>query len=115
MLFTPKPDGGFDCRVEFVVQVYQADGQLVNTASRTLTATLSIALRNKLIHSGFPFHEEVSVPVNSTYSLRIGVHDFNSDHIGAVEVPVASIKDLPPVPATPASARTDTTPPGPLK
>jgi hypothetical protein len=110
MLFTPKPDGGFDCKVEFVIQVYQQnDGQLVNTASKTLVATLSLALRNKLIHGGFPFHEEVSVPLNGDYSLRIGVHDYNSDHIGAVEVPVASVKDLPPVPVsaqskTPAGA-----------
>jgi VWFA-related protein len=110
MLFPPKPDGGFDCKVEFVVQVYQdLDGQLVNTASRTLIATLSIAQRNKLVYGGFPFHEEVSVPVNGTYSLRIGVHDFNSDHIGAVEVPVASVKDLLAVPETPASAKTDAT------
>jgi VWFA-related protein len=106
MLFTPKPEGGFDCKVEFVIQVYQQnDGQLVNTASKTLITTLSLAQRNKLIHSGFPFHEEVSVPLNGDYSLRIGVHDFNSDHIGAVEVPVASLKDLPAVPSTPASAK----------
>jgi VWFA-related protein len=117
MLFPPKPDGGLDCKLEFVVQVYQADGELVNTAYRTLTATLSIAQRNKLIHSGFPFHEEVSVPFNGTYILRIGVHDFNSDHIGASEVPVASVKDLPPVQATPAAAKTDRTDttPGPPK
>ena len=110
MLFPPHSDGGFDCKVEFVIQVYQNDdGQLVNTVSDTLVATLSTAQRNKLIHSGFPFHQEVSVPVNGAYSLRIGVHDFNSDHIGAVEVPVASVKDLPPVPVsaqskTPAGA-----------
>jgi VWFA-related protein len=97
MLFPPKPEGGFDCKVEFVVQVYQADGTLVNTATKTLVTTLSLAQRNKLIHSGFPFHEEVSVPVNGTYSLRIGVHDFNSDHIGAVEVPVTSVQNLPAV------------------
>jgi len=110
MLFPPNPDGGFDCKVEFVIQVYQNDdGQLVNTVSDTLVATLSTAQRNKLIHGGFPFHQEVSVPLNGAYSLRIGVHDFNSDHIGAVEVPVASVKDLPPVPVsaqskTPAGA-----------
>jgi VWFA-related protein len=104
MLFPPKTDGGFDCKVEFVIQVYQNDGQLVNTAFKTLTATLSLAQRNKLIHSGFPFHEEVSVPVNGNYSLRIGVHDFNSDRIGSVEVPVASLKDLPAVQTTPSSA-----------
>jgi VWFA-related protein len=106
MLFPPKPEGGFDCKVEFVVQVYQQnDGQLVNTATHTLVATLSLAQRNKLIRSGFPFHEEVSVPLNGDYSLRIGVHDFNSDHIGAVEVPVASVKDLPPAPSTHVAAK----------
>ena len=107
MLFPPSPEGGFDCKVEFVIQVYQNDdGQLVNTASKTLVATLSLAQRNKLIHGGFPFHEEISVPLNGDYSLRIGVHDFNSDHIGAVEVPVASVKDLPAVPATPPPSQT---------
>jgi VWFA-related protein len=105
MLFTPRPDGGFDCKVEFVVQVYQNDGQLVNTISNTLVATLSLAQRNKLIRSGFPFHEEISVPLNGDYSMRIGVHDFNSDHIGAVEVPVASVKDLPLAPNTHVAAK----------
>lgn len=101
MLFPPKPESGYDCRVEFVVQVYQqSDGQLVNTVSNSLFAALTLAQRNKLLHGGFPFHEEVSVPLNGTYSLRIGVHDFNSDHIGSVEIPVASVKDLPPAPAT---------------
>jgi hypothetical protein len=99
MLFPAKPEGGgFDCKVEFVIQVYQqSDGQLVNTVSNTLEATLSLAQRNKLIHSGFPFHEEVSVPLNGDYSIRVGIHDVNSDRIGAVEIPVASLKDLPPV------------------
>jgi VWFA-related protein len=106
MLFTPNPNGGFDCKVEFIIQVYQQnDGQLVNTASKTLVATLSLAQRNKLIRSGFPFHEEISVPLNGDYSLRIGVHDFNSDHIGAVEVPVVSVKDLPPAPSTHVAAK----------
>jgi len=115
MLFPPHPGGGFDCKVEFVIQVYQnVDGQLVDTASDTLVATLSLAQRNKLIRGGFPFHQEVSVPLNGSYSLRIGVHDFNSDHIGVVEVPVASLKDLAPVAAVPAAAKSNT-PAGPAK
>ena len=115
MLFPPHPGGGFDCKVEFVIQVYQnVDGQLVDTASDALVATLSLAQRNKLIRGGFPFHQEVSVPLNGSYSLRIGVHDFNSDHIGVVEVPVASLKDLAPVAAVPAAAKSNT-PAGPAK
>jgi VWFA-related protein len=114
ILFPQKPEG-FDCKVEFVIQVYQQDdGQLVNTASKTLVATLSLAQRNALIRGGFPFHEEVSVPVNGTYSLRIGIHDFNSDHIGAVEIPVASVKNLAPI-ETPAAAKVISTPPGATK
>jgi hypothetical protein len=108
MLFPAKPEGGYDCKVEFVIQVYQSDGELVNTAFKTLVATLTLAQRNKLIHTGFPFHQEVSVPINGNYSLRIGIHDFNSDHIGAVEIPVASVKGLPPAPKIPASAKADT-------
>jgi hypothetical protein len=101
MLFPPKPEGGYDCKIEFVVQVYQqSDGQLVNTVSKSLITTLNLGQRNKLIRGGFPFHEEVSVPLNGAYSLRIGVHDFNSDRVGAVEVPVASVKDLMPGRAT---------------
>jgi VWFA-related protein len=114
MLFPPRPEGGYDCKVEFVVQVYQDDGQLVNTASNALVANLTLAQRNKLIRGGFPFHEEISVPLNGNYSLRIGVHDFNSDRIGAVELPVASLKDLPPA-ETPATARLAAAPPGAAK
>jgi hypothetical protein len=114
MLFPPNSEGGFDCKVEFVVQVYQQnDGELVNTVSNTLTATLSLAQRNKLIHSGFPFHQEVSVPLNGVYSIRVGIHDINSDHIGAVEIPVASLKDLPPVSNPPASVKASTSPTAP--
>jgi len=105
MLFPPNPDGSYNCKVEFVVQVYQqSDGQLVNTATKALVANLSLAQRNRLIHAGFPFHEEVSVPISGDYTLRIGVHDFNSDRIGSVEVPVASVKNLPAAPYNPASA-----------
>jgi VWFA-related protein len=110
MLFPTRPEGGYDCKVEFVVQVYQSDGQLVNTVSNTLVATLSIAQRNALIYRGFPFHEEVSVPVNGVYSLRIGIHDINGDHIGSVEIPVTSIQDLAPGPLTPTSAKADAKP-----
>jgi len=116
MLFTPKPDGGFDCKVEFIIQVYQQnDGQLVNTVSNTLIAPLSLAQRNRLIRAGFPFHLEVSVPINGDYSLRIGIHDINIDHIGAVEVPVASVKNLSPAPYTPAAAKANSLTSGPPK
>jgi VWFA-related protein len=113
VLFPPKPEGTYDCRIEFVVQVYQDDGQLVNTVSKTLVATLSIAQRNALIRHGFPFHEEVSVPLNGSYSLRIGIHDINSDHIGSAEIPLPSVQNLTPIPNTPTSAKVDAQPAAP--
>ena len=96
MLFPPNPNGGYDCKVEFVIEVFQnGDGQLVNTASGALIANLSLAQRNALLRNGFPFREQVSVPIKGDYTLRIAIHDLNSDRIGALEVPVASVKNLP--------------------
>jgi hypothetical protein len=38
------------------------------------------------------------------YFLRIAVHDLPSDRIGALEVPIAAVRDLPPASPLPALA-----------
>jgi hypothetical protein len=37
------------------------------------------------------------VPLKGKFYLRIGLHDVTADHDGAIEVPVNSVKDLPPL------------------
>lgn len=58
-----------------------------------------------MAHVGLPFHQEVSVPVNGEYYLRTAVHDMETDHSGAVEIPVAAVAKLAPLSAPAAAAR----------
>jgi hypothetical protein len=44
---------------------------------------------------GVPFHQEISVPAKGDYYLRIGVHDLRGNRVGAVEVPVEAVRNLP--------------------
>lgn len=99
--WTETPDGVHHATAQFVSLVYQPDGRLVNTMTRTVTATLSADRYTALLQGGFPMHLELSVPVKGDFSIRTGIFDLNSNHIGAVEVPVGAIPT--PKPAPPAS------------
>jgi hypothetical protein len=41
--------------------------------------------------------QQISVPTTGDYSLRIGMRDDATDHIGSVELPVAAVAKLPSV------------------
>jgi VWFA-related protein len=104
------PDGNYHALLQFLTYVYDQDGNLINIESNPVRATYSPSVYRQILHTGIPYHEEISVPLKGNYSLRIGVHDLATNHIGALEVPVDAIKNLPPV-ATAAS----TEPPTPAK
>jgi hypothetical protein len=73
--------------------VYDADGKLVNTASKQVRPVLAAAAYQSMLKNGAAAHEEVDVPAHGDYWLRIGVHDLASDKIGALEVPTSDIAD----------------------
>jgi VWFA-related protein len=101
--FTPTADGGRHVNLEFRTYVYTRDGKLMNTSSRVREEDLTAALYNRALHSGLFFHQEISVPVKGEFYLRIGVHDVTADHDGAVEIPVDSVKGLPPLALPPVT------------
>jgi VWFA-related protein len=104
-VFTPTADGKFNVKAEFAAIVYNADGKRIDTVSTTLVADITAAQRASFLTRGLPFRLQVSVPEHGDYFLRLGVHDFNSDHVGSVELPIAAVAGLPPIPdpAAPAS------------
>ncbi len=95
--FTRTPEGTYRCAVEFVTFVYDRDGALLNTAGTTVRADLSKDEYVATIRKGVPFRQQLSVPLKGEYYLRSAVHDVESDRIGAVEVPVASVAGLTPL------------------
>lgn len=96
-------NGNLHCAIEVATYVYNRDGQLLVTTSANVRSTLSPANYARMLHDGMAFHEEISVPVKGQYYLRTAIHDLNSDRVGAVEVPVASVAHLAPLDAAPAA------------
>ena len=97
--------------LQFVIYLYDQDGNLINVAEDKAHANLDTAGLASFRTHGIPWHQEISVPVKGTYYLRIGLHDVIGDRVGAVEVPIASVKNL--APPTPPAAQPSTPPVAP--
>lgn len=93
--FTTAPDGRRRDSIEFVALLYDQDGDLVNVIANTLQGNLDPRLYAQLLQRGLDMQQSIAVPAKGTYFLRLGVHDISSDRIGALEIPVSSIKILP--------------------
>jgi VWFA-related protein len=103
IIFTPAADGNHHASLLFRTYVYSRDGRLLNASNRIDDSDLAPALYDRALHTGLFFHQEISVPVKGEFYLRIGVHDVVADHDGAVEIPVDSVKDLPPLNSPPVT------------
>jgi VWFA-related protein len=108
--FLKGSDGTHQGAIGFDVLVYNQDGVIVNSATSLIKANLSTEAFDKLLTLGVQFKQPISIPVKGKYYLRVGIHDIASNRVGAVEIPVATIKDLSPTiapssPAKPAEAK----------
>jgi VWFA-related protein len=97
LLFTRSPEGNYQGDVQFQAYVYDQDGKLFNTVEDKSHANLMPADYAILMRGGIPWHQEISVPIKGEFYLRIGVHDLIGNRVGAVEIPVASVKNLAPI------------------
>ena len=89
------------CAIEVASAVYDAAGVLINSTTLTARVSLAADTYTKMLSYGIPIHQEISVPVKGNYFIRTAIHDLQSDHVGAVEVPVASVAKLPPLQSAP--------------
>jgi len=104
--WTVAPDGAHHCTLEFMTFVYDGDGMLLNTQSNGIGAAVPDAKFAALESGNLRYVQQISVPAKGEYYLRLGLRDAATDHVGAVELPVAEVAKLPPVavplPAPPA-------------
>jgi VWFA-related protein len=101
MAFATNPDGSSRGDVEFAAVVYNADGETINAQTSPLHASIPAADFQSMLKSGMQVNLNIDVPVKGEYYLRVGVHDFTSDHVGAVEIPLSSIHTEPVAVVTP--------------
>ncbi|ADW68320.1 VWA domain-containing protein [Granulicella tundricola] len=113
IFFTHTPEDHYLARIEFVALVYNADGTLVNSIAQTVPVNVIATTFKELLHSGIPFHQEISVPVKGQYTLRVAMHDLHNNNIGVTELPIAAVKNLPPVPVPAQSPTPHTEAPSP--
>jgi VWFA-related protein len=90
--FDPSPDGNYQGQFEYAVNVYNSDdGKLVNSSTMAAKPSLSPDAYQSMLNSGAKLRQEIAVPAKGDYTLRVGVHDLTTGHLGAIEVPVSSI------------------------
>ncbi|HTH52971.1 MAG TPA: VWA domain-containing protein [Edaphobacter sp.] len=94
--FTQSVEGNYVGQIQFVTYVYDQDGQLITRAGNEVHANLPQAGYVALFRGGLHCVQQISVPDKGNYYFRIGVYDMDGDHAGAVEFPVAAVRNLPP-------------------
>jgi hypothetical protein len=95
MMFTNLGDNLYGLNLDFIVFVFDANGVLVNSLGNNVQAKVTPENVRNMVKSGLQFRQTVSVPDKGDYYLRFAIHDLTSDRIGAIEVPIAAVKDLP--------------------
>jgi VWFA-related protein len=105
-----QADGRRTGSIEFLINVYDADGRLLNVDDRSFALTLTPETYAKFLHTAIDCHMEVSVPTRTEAYLRIGLRDVTTNRFGVVEIPASSVSHLPPPVYPTAPSKPATTP-----
>jgi VWFA-related protein len=104
------PDDFHHCALGILTYVYDSDGNLITSHGSSLNAEIPPILYPSIEHDGIPCTQEISVPVKGEYSFRMGIRDFKSGHVGALELPVSAVSKLPPLSAEDADSNSEDPP-----
>lgn len=107
---TNETDGRHKGEIEFDALVYDADGNLLNDASKRVTLNLSPETYQRFRASGLGFHLEVGAPARQESFLRLVVRDVPRNRFGVVEIPTAQVSRLAPPEPSPTAGATPSTP-----
>jgi VWFA-related protein len=98
------PEGMHKCALQVKTIVYDEQGTSMNSAEGELQTNFTADEYGNVLRSGLHFRQDISVPVSGESFLRIAIRDQTTDKVGALEVSVADIKNLP-APTTQAQGK----------
>jgi hypothetical protein len=102
IVFTRGTDNLYHGTVQFLSFLYDQDGRVYNSISNNITLKLTPARYLGMMKTGgIAFHQDLSAPVKGNFTIRTGIHDLTSNHIGSTEIPLAQVKNLAPLPSQP--------------
>ena len=100
--FSRLANGSYRDDLRFIAIVYSDDGSVANSVSTTAHIQASANNLENITTDGVIFDENISIPTRReapavdvlapNFFLRVGVDEVSTNHIGALEVPVESIK-----------------------
>lgn len=96
--FLPLKNQIHHSMLNFMIAAYSDDGRQLSGVSTAWTSDLSPTVYKDVINGGVRIHQEVDLPTEAV-SLRLGLQDKVSNHLGTIELPL-------PVPAPPDVPRT---------
>jgi hypothetical protein len=98
--FDQQQNARFRNSLALMIDSFDPEGRMLTGMSGLATSDLQPEVYRKIITGDVGFQEEVDIPVEAT-SMRLGVQDQMSNHVGTVDVPLP----LPPLPDTARRAR----------
>jgi VWFA-related protein len=81
--------------VEVVAVVYDEQGAMANSMKMVVALGPNGQPTGAEAQEGPGLEQTIAIPVHGGFYLRVGVHDLASDRVGALEIPVKSIKFAP--------------------
>jgi VWFA-related protein len=98
--FFAQQDGSFDNSLALMITSFGAEGRMLTGMSTVAKSNLPADVYKRVSAGDVGFLEEVDIPVDAT-SMRLGVQDQMSNHLGTVDVPLP----VPPDPNAPRTAK----------
>jgi len=98
--FVPQQNGGFHNSLALMVTSFGTDGRMLAGLSTLARSDLQSEVYRRIVAGEVGFQEEVDVPIEAT-SMRLGVQDQMSNHLGTLDVPLP----VPPDPNAPKVAK----------
>jgi VWFA-related protein len=89
--FTQKADRNYRGAFEYGVNVYNVEGDVINSTANTVSPIVPPAVYQSMLRTGANAHRDIDIPATGDYFLRIGVHDLTSGRIGSIEIPTSSL------------------------
>ena len=98
--FVPLQNGAFHSSLALMITSFGTDGRMLTGMTSLAKSDLQADIYKKVVNGDIGFQEEVDIPVEAT-SMRLGVQDQMSNHLGTVDVPLP----VPPDPNAPRIAK----------
>ena len=98
--FIPQQNGSQHSSLALMITSFNSDGRMLTGLSTRAQSDLQSEAYTKVINGEVGFQQEVDIPIEAT-SMRLGVQDQMSNHLGTVDVPLP----VPPDPNAPKIAR----------